>query len=122
IYSGEDKYFPPKTRTCLEFDGDGDVSDSSEVCVSIINFENGDKVPMDFRLAVEVSSAKDVEEVKVYIDGNKVTTDRSEPWGYNFELGKGDIGRHTFRAVAVNEKGNEDEKEIELEVTGYVLD
>lgn len=121
-YSGQDEFFPPKVRTCLEFDDDGDVEDSDQICVYILNYEDGDKVPLDFRLSVEVSSGKDVEEVKIYKDGERVTTDKSEPYGYNFELSPAEIGTHKFRAVAVDEDGNEDEEEIELEIIGYQLD
>ena len=119
-YSGDDKYFPPQSRTCLEFDGD-DVKESDKVCVNILNYDDGDKVPLDFRLSAEVSSGKDVREVRVYMDGNQITSDGSEPYGYNFELGGGNIGKHEFSVVAENDNGNKAEEKITLEVVGYVL-
>jgi len=121
-YSGQDEYFPPKIRTCLEFDDDGDVEDSDDICASIVNHSDGDTVPLDFRLSVEVSSGRDVEEVRVYKDGEKITSDKSEPYGYNFELKASDIGEHTFKIVAKDEKGNKDEDDIKLNVVGYILD
>jgi len=120
-YSDEEEYFPPKIRTCLDFEDDGDVKDSDDICVYIVNYNDGDKVPLDFRLSVEVSSAQDVKEVRVYKDGERITADKSEPYGYNFELSAKDIGEHTFKVVAKDEDGNSDEEEIKLEAIGYQL-
>ncbi len=121
-YSEKDEYFPPKMQTCLEFDDDGDVDDDSKVCVKIINFNDGDRVPLDFRLSVEASSAKDIETITIYMDGEKITEDDSSPYGYNFELSGNKIGEHTFRVTAKDEKGNKGEDEIKLNVSGYQLD
>lgn len=121
-YAGQDEYFPPKIRTCLEFDDDGDVKDSDDICAEIVNFNNGDTVPLDFRLSVEVSAANDVKEVRIYKDGEQITKDGSEPFGYNFELSAGDIGEHTFEITAEDEDGNEDTDKIKLNVVGYILD
>ncbi len=121
-YSGDDKYFPPKMQTCLKFDDDGDVEDDDEICVEIVNLNNGDRVPLDFRLSAEVSSSKDVDRVNVYMDDRRMTEDNSAPYGYNFELSPSDIGRHKFKVSAKDEDGNKAEKEIELEVVGYQLD
>lgn len=121
-YSGDDEYFPPKMKTCLSFEDDGDVKDDDKVCAEITNFESGDRVPLDFRLSVEVSSAKDVERVTIYMDGEKITEDSSAPFGYNFELDPSQIGQHTFKASAKTEKDDKDEAEVVLEVIGYQLD
>lgn len=123
-YGGSEKseYFPPKSKTCLEFDDDGDVKNSDKVCVYITNFKDGDRVPLDFRLSVEVSSKEDVKKVDVYMDGNKITSDKSEPFGYNFELPASSIGNHRFKVVAETEKEKQGDKEITLEVVGYQLD
>ena len=121
-YAEEDKYFPPKIRTCLDFDDDGDVEDSDDICASIVNYNDGDTVPLDFRLSVEVSSGRDVAEVRIYKDGEKITSDKSEPYGYNFELSASDIGEHQFKIIAKDEKGNKDEDDITLNVVGYILD
>lgn len=120
-YSGNDEYFPPKVRTCLEFDDDGDVEDSDDICVYIVNFNDGDTVPLDFRLSVEVSAAQDVDEVRVYKDGDLITEDGSEPFGYNFELSASEIGEHSFKVIARDEDGNTDEDDIRLNVVGYQL-
>ncbi|OGC45646.1 hypothetical protein A2V49_02985 [candidate division WWE3 bacterium RBG_19FT_COMBO_34_6] len=119
-YSDEDKYFPPKSRSCLAFD-DGEV-DKDRICIEIPNFKDGDRVPLDFRLSAEVSSGRDIEYVKVYMDGQRMTEDRSSPWGYNFELSSKDIGTHDFKVVAENERGEKAEEDVELEVVGYQLD
>ncbi len=120
-YAGKDEYFPPKVKSCLEFDSKGKVKDSNDICAYIVNFSDGENVPLDFRLSVEVSSAKDVDEVRIYKDGEKVTSDGSEPYGYNFELSAKDIGEHTFKVIARDEDGNSDEDEIKLNVVGYQL-
>lgn len=120
-YSDDSTYFPPKMKTCLDFDDDGDVKSSNKICTEIVDFKDGDKVPLDFRLSVEVSSSKDVERVNIYMDDAKVTEDASEPFGYNFELTAKDIGSHRFTVSAKDEKGNKAEDEITLEVTGYQL-
>jgi penicillin-binding protein 1C len=121
-YSGKDEYFPPKIKTCLEFNKDGDVKDSNNICAKIVNFKDGEEVPLDFRLSVEVSTANKVDHVNVYMDGNEITSDKSEPYGYNFELSADQIGTHKFKVVAHDNKGNEADDEISLDVVGYQLD
>lgn len=120
-YSDNEEYFPPQTHTCLSFEEDGDIKDDDKVCVEILYYEDGDTVPLDFRLSVETSSANDIDSVKVYLDGNEVTTDKSAPYGYNFELDASSIGKHSFRVKAEDDDGNEAEKEITLNVVGYQL-
>lgn len=121
-YSGKDEYFPPKIKTCLEFKDNGDVKDSDNICAKIVNFKDGEEVPLDFRLSVEVSTANKVDHVNVYMDGNEITSDKSEPYGYNFELSPSEIGEHDFKIVAHDNKGNEAEDKVKLDVVGYQLD
>ncbi len=114
----EETYFPPQMRSRLEFDGD-EVENKNDVNVEIIELENGDKVYLNFRLNVEVSAYEDVEVVRIYMDGNKVTNDKSAPYGFNFELDASGIGMHEFEAVAEDEDGNKGSKKVQLEVIGY---
>ncbi len=120
-YNDKEDYFPPKSKTCLQFDDDGDV-EGNDVCVTILNYEDGDAVPLDFRLSVEVSSSNDIGEVRIYMDGNLITEDSSSPWGYNFELQPSSLGTHEFSAVAEDDDGNEGKADVKLEITGYQLD
>ena len=120
-YAEEDKYFPPKMKSCLTFESDGDVKDDNKICVDIVNYKNGDRVPLDFRLSTEVSSSKDIDRVNIYMDDEKITEDSSAPYGYNFELDSSKIGSHKFKVSAKNEDGDKDEKEITLQVVGYQL-
>lgn len=112
-YSGDSKYFPPKTRSGLKFDGD-DVDDDTDPVVSFIDLDDGDTVPLNFRLGVEVSSPNDIEEVRIYMNDEQVTADKSDPFGYNFELTTS--GTFTFEAVAEDEDGREGSKKIRLHV------
>ncbi len=115
-YSGDDKYFPPRIKSALEFEDDGDVKDDTDPHVKITNFENGGIAPLSFRLKVEVSSPNDISEVRIYMDGNRITTDKSEPFGYNFNLTSNDVGKHEFEVVAEDEDGREDSDKISLTV------
>ena len=53
------------------------------------------------------------------MNGNEVTKDGSEPFGYNFVIDGANGGKHTFKAVAEDEKGNKAESSITLIVGGY---
>jgi len=117
-YNKDEKYFPPQMVSRLEFDG-GEVANKDDVNVDVLDLDEGSKVYLDFRLNAEVSSYHDVEVVRFYMDGEKVAEDKSVPYGYNFALSAGNIGRHEFEVTATDEKGNKGSKKIELEVIGY---
>ena len=53
----------------------------------------------------------------IYLDGDKVTTDRSEPYGYNFKFTVDQAGNHEFKVVAQDDNGNKGEASVTLEVT-----
>ncbi len=118
-FNGKPEYFPPRMTSALEFDEDGDVREESNPKIEIVNFDDGDKVPLSFRLEVEVSSPTDVRHVNIYLDGNKVTEDKSEPFGYNFDFKSDQRGFHEFEAVVENDRGNKDSTKIRLEVTSF---
>jgi membrane peptidoglycan carboxypeptidase len=115
----DDKYFPPMMTSKLEYSNGGDVENKDEVHTKIVGVSDGDTVPLFFRLNVEVSAYEDVERVNIYMDGDKIGDDRSEPYGYNFELSVSDIGEHTFEVVARDEDGNKGSDEVKLDVSGY---
>ena len=102
-------------KSALEYDGD-DVKKDKDPVVENVNFENGDNAPLRFRLKVEVSSARDIDEVRIYLDGEKVAEDKGFPYGYNFELDSSYIGEHEFKVVAEDEKGNKGDTKIRLNV------
>lgn len=114
-YGDDSKYFPPTSTSHLEFDGDK-PKNSDSVSVDIINFKNDDIVPLEFRLSAEVSSGNDIDQVLIYLDGNKVTTDHSEPYGYNFKFSPDEVGDHAFKVVAQDSNGNEGQTSITLKV------
>lgn len=116
-YSGEDEYFPPMMVSQLEFDGD-DVEKEDPV-VEIVDVSDGDEVPRHFRLKVEVSTARDVKKVRIYLDGDQVASDESFPYGYNFAFEESQVGEHTFKAVAEDKKGNKGDHKIKLTVVGF---
>ena len=66
------------------------------------------------------TSYRDIEEVRIYMDGNKMAEDGSAPYGYNFELSPSQMGKHEFEVVVENEKGNKDSDKIILDVAGYL--
>lgn len=117
-YSGDEVYFPPRTTSGLEFD-DGKVKKNTAPKVSIANFKDGDVAPLEFRLQVEVSTPNDIEEVRIYMDGESVTTDKSEPYGFNFTLSPNQAGEHMFSAVAEDDDGREGKTEIKLKIVQY---
>ena len=113
-YSGDSKYFPPKTVSGLKFDDDGDVISDTNPVVSFVGLSNGDNVPLNFRLSVEVSSPNDIEEIRIYMNGNQVADDSSEPYGYNFNLTS--AGSYSFEVVAEDDDGRKGSKKIDLNV------
>ena len=116
----DDKYFPPQMTSKLEFDGD-EVENKDDVYVRIVGLGDNEEVPLQFRLNVEISAYNDIEEVRIYLDGEKITEDPNFPWGYNFDLSPADIGDHEFEAVAEDEDGNEGSDKKRLFVGGYEL-
>lgn len=115
-FSDKSEYFPPLMKSRLEYDGDDVKKRDPEV--EIVGMSNNQEVPKNFRLKVEVSSARDIDRVKIYLDGEKVSEDKSFPYGYNFEFNDGQLGSHEFKAVVKDEKGNEGEDRITLRVIG----
>lgn len=113
-YSGDSKYFPPKSVSSLKFK-DGEVDDDVAPSVEFIGLKDNFKVSTNFRLGVEVSSPNDIDEVRIYMNGDRVTTDSSDPYGYNFELNS--TGTFEFEAVAEDEDGREGSKKIKLQVS-----
>jgi membrane peptidoglycan carboxypeptidase len=115
-YKGDDKYFPPLTKSHLEYDDDGNVTNEDDIFVDIVGLKDGDRVSKDFRLQVEVSAGNDIDKIKIYDNGKHVADDSSYPYGYNFSFE--DSGEHSFEVRAVDEEGNEGKTKIKLQV-GY---
>lgn len=115
-YIGDSTYFPPRIKSALKFDGSGDVKKDTDPYIKIVNFSSGDVAPLSFRLKAEVSSPNDISEVRIYMDGNKITTDKSEPYGYNFNLTSNDVGKHEFEVVVEDEKGRKGDDKITLTI------
>ncbi len=114
----DSKYFPPLTTSHLQFDDNGDVKDSNNVYVDITTQKDGDTVGYQFRLNAEVSAGHEIDKVRIYMDDNQVTSDSSEPYGYNFNLTPDQKGKHTFKVVAQDTDGNKGETSITLNVGG----
>jgi membrane peptidoglycan carboxypeptidase len=117
-YKGKKEFFPPRMTSTLTFDG-GEVSNKNNVSVEIVGVKNDDMVPMEFRLNIETSSYYDIDKVKIYKDGEKVAEDANEPYGNNFKFQAKEFGEHTFKAVAVDEKGNQGETTVRLNVGSF---
>lgn len=113
-YSGDDFYYPPTMVSKLEFDGDDPKDD--QLYVAFAGLKDGDRVPLNFRLSVEVSASNDIDNVKIYKNGDEVTDDNSEPFGYNFSFSSGEAGEYEFRAKVKDEDDNEAETSIRLRV------
>lgn len=117
-YEGDKKYYPPQMVSKLEFDGD-EVSNKNDVSVEIVGLDDGDTVPMEFRLNVETSSYYETKKVKIYVNGEKISEDNNEPFGNNFKFTSKDFGEKEFKVVAADEKGNDGETSIKLNVGGF---
>lgn len=115
-YLDESKYFPPTTTSKLYFDDDGDPREDGDPVVEIVDIKDGDIVPLEFRLKVEVSSPHTVTKVKIYLDGKHVTVDTSIPYGYNFKFSPEDAGEHEFKVTAEDSNGKEGETKIKVRV------
>lgn len=113
-YSGDSTYYPPTIESHLEFDDSGDVTNKDEVYVDVIGLKEGDVVPLDFRLSLEISSGREIKGVRIYKNGEKVTDDSNEPFGYNFTFTPEEAGEYEFTATAENEKGNKGSTSIKL--------
>ncbi len=119
-FGGDSKYYPPEMESALKYDSDGDLDDDTDPVVKIVNIKDDDKIPMVFRLKVEVSTPNDVKKVNMYINGEKFADDSSDPYGYNFSFPYSDIGKKMeLKVVAEDSKGNKGEDEVDFEIGGY---
>jgi len=114
----DSKYFPPLMVSKLEFEGDN-ITNLDEVHTQIVGVKNNDQVFLTFRLTAEVSCKNDVDRVTFYMNGDKVSEDKSSPYAYTFELKTSDMGKHEFKVVAKDDKGNKGEDTVTLNVVGY---
>lgn len=117
-YSNDTKYYPPLMTSQLEFDG-SEVTNKNNISTEIVGLKNGDVVSLNFRINAEVSCYNDIDRLTFYMDDEKVAEDKNVPFGYTFELKTDKIGKHKFKVVARDDKGNKGEDEIELDVIGY---
>lgn len=115
---GDSQYYPPEMVSKLQFEG-GNVTNKNDVAVQIAMYKDGDEVPLTFRINVEASSYNNIESAKFYLDGQKVSEDNKEPFGYTFELKPSQMGDHTFSATMTDSKGNKGEAKVKLTVVGY---
>ncbi|MFZ5425187.1 MAG: penicillin-binding protein [Patescibacteria group bacterium] len=115
-YNGNDLYFPPTSKSALKYE-DGKLKEDVNPEVHIVGLKDGDYVPLKFRLKVEVSSPNDIDEVRFYIDGEKIADDSSEPYGYNLTFPESQAGEHEFNVVAEDEDGRKGDVRIKLRVS-----
>ena len=115
-YNNDETYFPPTTKSALQFDDDGDVVSDVDPEITIIDLDEGQTVALQFRLGIEVSSPNEIDEVRFYLDDNHVADDSSQPYGYNFTFTEAQRGEHKFEVVVEDEDGRKSEKSIRLRV------
>ena len=110
-YEKDERFFPPLMQSKLEFDGN-EVSNKDDVNVQIVGVKDGQNVPLNFRLNVEISAYNDIKIVRIYKDGDKVAEDDASPYGYNFELKASDIGSHEFEVTVTDDDDNKGSDKI----------
>ncbi|PIS22716.1 hypothetical protein COT50_00465 [candidate division WWE3 bacterium CG08_land_8_20_14_0_20_41_10] len=116
-YGGDDTYFPPTTTSKLAFDSEGNSS-GGKISADIVGFTDGQVVPLEFRLKVDAWSEDDITQVSVYVDDDKVTDDKSFPYGYNFVFTPKDAGEKEFKIKARDKSGRTAEDSIKLIIYG----
>jgi len=116
-YGGNDTYFPPTTTSKLAFDADGNSS-GDKISADIMGFTDGQVVPLEFRLKVDAWSEDEITQVDIYMDGDRVTTDKSFPYGYNFVFKPEDAGEKEFKIKAWDSSGRIAEDSIKLVIYG----
>jgi membrane peptidoglycan carboxypeptidase len=118
-YNDKPEFFPPTTYSALKLGKNGKLEQDGDPVVQFAKLKNGDTVPLEFRLEVEVSSPNSIDRVSIYQDGKTITHDGSFPYGYNFTFKAEEAGEYLFTAIAEDKKGNKGESEIRLRVVGY---
>ncbi|HOM77633.1 MAG TPA: penicillin-binding transpeptidase domain-containing protein, partial [bacterium] len=114
------RYYPPQMESALKYDSNGKLDKDADPVVEITNIRDGDKIPVVFRLKVEVSAPNDVKKVIMYLNGEKFAEDSSDPYGYNFNFPFSDIGKEMeLRVVAEDSKGNKAEDKVRFEVVAH---
>ncbi len=119
-YGTDSKYYPPQMVSRLKYEDDGDVKKKEDPVVEIVNIEDGDTIPMVFRLKVEVSSPNDVDKVNIYLNDEKITEDSSDPYGYNFNFDYSDIGKEVeFYVKGYDEDDRNGTDSVKVKIGGY---
>jgi membrane peptidoglycan carboxypeptidase len=119
-FGGDSKYYPPEMKSALEYDSSGDLDDSIDPVVEIVNIKKDSVVPMIFRLKIEVSSPNDIKRVTMYKNGEKFNEDPSAPFGYNFNFSVADIGKKVeLKVVAEDSEGRKGDDKVTFEIGAY---
>ena len=99
----------------MAFDSEGNVS-GGKIWTDIVGFDDGQKVPLEFRLKVDAWSEDDIEQVEIYLGDKRVTTDKSFPYGYNFVFSPEDAGEKEFKVKAKDKNGRTADDSIKLTI------
>ncbi len=90
------------------------VSGTLPPLVKITAPTEGDRVSETVLLTVEVSKKSSFENVEFYIDDKLIKNDDSEPFSFLWNTIEFPNGVHTFRARALDQKGNFAESKINI--------
>ncbi|MBI2599173.1 penicillin-binding protein, partial [Candidatus Curtissbacteria bacterium] len=111
----DERYRPPKELLGLPGAGDG-------VSVKIKNLSDHQQVPQSIEVEAEVTSAKKITKVELYIGDaegnfpgvNDSKTEGSSPYKFNFTFGAN--GHRKIKVKAYNEAGEDNSAEVEVSV------
>ncbi|MFH1295324.1 MAG: penicillin-binding transpeptidase domain-containing protein, partial [bacterium] len=116
-FKDDDTYFPPASTSKLAFDDDGDAT-GDKISADIVGFSDGQTVPLEFRLKVDAWSEDDIDQVSIYLNDEKITDDKSFPYGYNFIFTPAQAGEKEFKIKARDDNGRTAEDSIRLVIDG----
>lgn len=89
--------------------------------VEITDPKDGAEVEEPVNVTAHVESDLDIEEVRFYVDDDKVFTDDEGPYEWEFDPSKYAVGEHEIRVKAYDEEGNIAVDEIEITIPGIAI-
>jgi large repetitive protein len=95
----------------------GVLIDTQPPAVSLTNPASGSIVSQPITVEATASDASGITNVEFYLDGQRVATDTSAPYTYNWNTGSTTEGAHTLRAVATDLAGRTGEQTISVTVS-----
>jgi len=96
------------------------IARPSEISISLPDIQDGQKIGGKKVLKPEFTTPSTLEKVDYLLDGTILSTVISEPYEFEWDMGKVAPGKHTFEIAALDKSGNTGKLTLSLEIRPLV--